>query len=288
MLTTPATRSAISAPRRSEYSEHQGVQRHAAHPLSRSACLGMSEYWLASHAYVCVTENHAVILDLRNDRYIAVPNTQALALRAIVRGWPTVTSNPSPSNAVQDTDASAKKLVSRMLSMQLLTSDPRRGRNASPVAADPPRAALLETVLLHTLLGPEVTPPPVCFMDVVKFLWAFLRARLSLRLRSLEHVIQRVHERKTQQKNRPADIHAMRNLVSRFRLIRPFVYTVKNECLFDAYMLIEYLALYGQYPNWIFGVQTRPFSAHCWVQEADALLNDDPGHAGLFTPIMLV
>jgi hypothetical protein len=38
----------------------------------------------------------------------------------------------------------------------------------------------------------------------------------------------------------------------------------------------------------MFGVMTRPFKAHCWVQIEDVVLNDSLDHVRLFTPIKAV
>jgi hypothetical protein len=51
--------------------------------------------------------------------------------------------------------------------------------------------------------------------------------------------------------------------------------------------LLEFLAVYGHFPRLVFGVQAQPFSAHCWVQHADLLLNATLEDAVAFTPIMI-
>ena len=39
---------------------------------------------------------------------------------------------------------------------------------------------------------------------------------------------------------------------------------------------------------WVFGVRTWPFSAHCWLQIGDAVLDDDPERVGIYPPILAV
>jgi hypothetical protein len=53
-------------------------------------------------------------------------------------------------------------------------------------------------------------------------------------------------------------------------------------------VLLEYLAWYRIFPTWVFGVQTRPFAAHCWLQHENIVLNDTVEHVTRYTPIMTV
>ncbi|WP_312062938.1 lasso peptide biosynthesis B2 protein [Brevundimonas sp.] len=48
------------------------------------------------------------------------------------------------------------------------------------------------------------------------------------------------------------------------------------------------LASRGRGATWVFGVRTWPFSAHCWLQVGDVLLDDDLDRVALYTPIMAV
>jgi hypothetical protein len=52
--------------------------------------------------------------------------------------------------------------------------------------------------------------------------------------------------------------------------------------------LLHYLAPLGIFPEWVFGVQADPFLAHCWVQQAGFVFNDQPDRVRAFSPIMVV
>jgi hypothetical protein len=62
----------------------------------------------------------------------------------------------------------------------------------------------------------------------------------------------------------------------------------QGQCLYRAYLLRAFLASRGRGAAWIFGVRTWPFSAHCWLQIGDVLLDDDLDRVALYTPIMTV
>ena len=62
----------------------------------------------------------------------------------------------------------------------------------------------------------------------------------------------------------------------------------QGACLWRAYLLRRFLQAGGLDADWIFGVRTCPFSAHCWLQSGDLLLDDDLDRVGLYTPILAV
>lgn len=60
----------------------------------------------------------------------------------------------------------------------------------------------------------------------------------------------------------------------------------QGVCLYRAYTLRRFLWSGGQDACWVFGVRTWPFSAHCWLQAGDVLLDDDLDRVALYTPIL--
>lgn len=75
--------------------------------------------------------------------------------------------------------------------------------------------------------------------------------------------------------------------MEKFQYLRPY-YIRKYLCLYDSLALLEFLAHYRIFPQWVFGVTGQPFNAHCWIQESDCVLNDTLEHVRGFTPIMAV
>jgi len=59
----------------------------------------------------------------------------------------------------------------------------------------------------------------------------------------------------------------------------------KLECLQRSALLVRYLAERGLCADWVFGVRTWPFRAHCWVQIADICLTDDAERLRPYTVI---
>ncbi|WP_415289134.1 lasso peptide biosynthesis B2 protein [Brevundimonas sp. S1H14] len=62
----------------------------------------------------------------------------------------------------------------------------------------------------------------------------------------------------------------------------------QGACLHRAFLLLFMLRCAGADAIWTFGVRTWPFSAHCWLQVGDAVLDDDPERVSRYTPIMAI
>lgn len=61
---------------------------------------------------------------------------------------------------------------------------------------------------------------------------------------------------------------------------------IARNCLLDSLALDGWLAHRGFGSHLIFGVASRPFAAHCWLQTGDAILNDSYDNVSRFTPIL--
>lgn len=72
--------------------------------------------------------------------------------------------------------------------------------------------------------------------------------------------------------------------VAVFETLRPFVPRL-GRCLPHSLYMREFLRLQGIATTLVFGVRTRPFEAHCWVEHEGCVLNDAADHVAWFTPI---
>lgn len=62
----------------------------------------------------------------------------------------------------------------------------------------------------------------------------------------------------------------------------------QEACLYRSFMLLRFLGDFGREANWVFGVRTRPFEAHCWIQAGGVVLNDTADHARTYAPILVI
>jgi hypothetical protein len=239
----------------------------------------MQPYLLAPHVYPCVSGQHVVLMDLERDKYVAVIPAHRLA--AWVRGWPVGSmQTPDPPH---EAESGADALVSQMLAHGMLVSDPHVGKLAVPVVTTRAASSLVEFDLDSrgrtgaALLG--------------RFGRSYLQAQLSLKLRPIQAIVEATRDRKTRRAMRgltEPDPARLRVLVSAFTRLRPLFYTLRSACLLDSLTMMHFLGAEGIHPDWVFGVKTEPFDAHCWVQHGEVVLNDAPDRVRQYSPILVV
>jgi hypothetical protein len=253
----------------------------------------MPQYALARHVFVCMQGEHVVFLDVRKDRYFALESARTAGLGYLVPGWPVPapfavdvvrhgadSAAPATVLAEHVDGALLSSVVSLLLEKGILTID--TGKTAAVTVAEPIRSDLTAEALDD---DSRITAPLF-----IRFVAAAVRARLELKYRTFETVVARVRLRgeAARASSHSVSEQELHRLIGAFAKLRPFFFTAKDACLFDALSLSEFLAGYGVYPHWVFGVQSRPFAAHCWLQLGDRLLNDTIDHVKRYTPIMVV
>ena len=239
----------------------------------------MARYALADHVFVCLNGEHLVLLDLKEDRYWALEASKTSGLGALVGGWPVRPTDVTPS-ADSPTPETAEALEV-LRGRGLLADSVPPGKDATPVAA---------TIPVRELVAEGDAATGRAAGSWLGFFAASAIAKIALRTWSFERVIRRVKRRKSLvgPKAGQLDVERARKLLEAFTHYRVFLFSSKNECLYDSLALLEYLSQYAIYPDWVFGVQTRPFAAHCWVQHGDIVFNDTVEHVSGYTPIMVV
>jgi hypothetical protein len=231
-----------------------------------------------------------VFLDVRKDRYFALESSRTAGLGYFVPGWPvqappdvgfaryTGNSTAAVLSETPDRDV-LSGVISLLLEKKILISDPGEGKRAEATVAIPFCSDLTADALDER---PRIGP-----LLFARFATAALSARLLLKYRTFDAVIERVKRRRPATTS-PVAEERLLALVGAFATLRPFFFAAKDACLFDALALSEFLAGYGVFPNWVFGVQSRPFAAHCWLQLEGVVLNDTIDHVQRYTPIMVV
>lgn len=87
----------------------------------------------------------------------------------------------------------------------------------------------------------------------------------------------------------PDSFHEQRLLraVGAFHRARRFV-PIDTICLLDSLSLSMFLSRRHLHARIVLGVTGEPFSAHCWVQAGDIVLNDTVGNAMAYTVIKVI
>jgi hypothetical protein len=246
-------------------------------PFIRFTSMPVPRYLLAHHVFGCMSGEQAILLDLRNDQYLALDIQASRHLSEAVVDWPPILRGQCDSQRA--VDATVQQLIHR----DLLTLDPNKGKPAITVIAPSPTKTLLAAEKLFE--DTRRRPVPVGISRVVAVLLAVVRARMWLRLRGIESIVNAVSHRASEG---PLDEGTARELVALFYAARPFLLSARSACLVDSLSLLLFLRRFGPSPQWIFGIRTGPFAAHCWLQSADIVLNDTVEHVRSYVPIMSV
>jgi Transglutaminase-like superfamily len=264
----------------------------------------MSHYALAGHVFVCLQGEHVVFLDVRKDRYFALEAAQTRGLGALVAGWPAAIEG-ARARAADSSEAVQSSVIALLLERGLLSADAQSGRIATPVTVESLTGELSADAY------EELARPPVS--TVRRFVACAASASFMLRFLGFERVVRRVSRRNQMHSASTAPAHyepvasdaasshaaagpaadsldsdRVHRLVATFASLRPFFFTAKDMCLFETFALSEFLARHGVFPRWVFGVQARPFAAHCWLQHGGIVINDTVDHVGRYAPIMVV
>jgi Transglutaminase-like superfamily len=236
----------------------------------------MARYGLARHVFVCRDEEYVVVLDLKRDRYFSLEASRTAALCLVLPGWPA----PAPENAPPD--CAAEQAAAPLARQGWLLESSADSKHATPARPPAPEAELASTSDTESAkLDPGI---------VLAFVAASVFAKFALHFWRFERIIGRVARRKARRADpaHPFDLARARQLLEAFARMRVFLFSAQQECLHDSLAFVEFLARYGLFPNWVFGVRARPFAAHCWVQQAGVVFNDSVEHVSTYVPIMVV
>lgn len=121
---------------------------------------------------------------------------------------------------------------------------------------------------------------------VLRVLALTLRMRRWLHRRALKDILHDVVRCREAAQPHPQEARLL-DATQRFLRARLTV-PIDPSCLMDSLALTTYLAARGMPSRIVFGVTDSPFSAHCWVQVGDLVLNDTVGNAMAYMPIRVV
>lgn len=230
----------------------------------------MQTYYVSPHIRHCDVDEGGVVLNLRTEKYIALPPPARDALDSVSRGASfDARENPATTEIIQ-----------ALLAAGFITATKEEG--PLPRLSQPrPSESLFET--LHGAACPRFR-----WTDVAAFLAAYTSAACKLKLLRFDHVLQSMHARKSTivPSVRNRDREYIRQLVNAFRWQRLWTYTGTDQCLLDSLVLIDFLCRFNVAAILVLGVQSKPFGAHAWVQWQDKILNDTLEKVSRYTPIL--
>lgn len=211
---------------------------------------------LARDIHVAQVGRDVVFLDVRRDAYHCLADG-ADALTAA-----------SDSSALKVAD---ERLAHALASAELVIAAPPQPRPPPP--APPARSALADDY-----------PQPHLF-DVLAGARALGDLITSYHGRPIHRILSSVRTHGASAASPPSP--ALLACVNDFHRWVPYA-PVPGKCLVRSLLLLRHLRRGGYDAQWVFGVATWPFRAHCWLQCGDVVLDDHPDRLRPFSPILVI
>lgn len=218
---------------------------------------------LRDQLYHCRSGDRTIFLDVGADRYFYLPDKLELMFQNF------------QVNGAQGSDSEFVVLV-----------------DCGILVSAPPSGKRIESM---TLPRPTLNPPTIIGSGSSLTLTSLalahhLLVRHRLRRRRFSAILNVLAARSQTARLMPAGFVSPKQTA---RIVSAFdragiILGVADQCLVRSMSMLAMMHNIGTAPYLVFGVRTNPFSAHCWIQEDDVVLNDSPEHARLFEPILAI
>ena len=208
--------------------------------------------WCSPHVHVAKVDDDVLVLDVLNDRYHCLLNA-ADSLGIGKKG------------ALAPTDAGIRAELQAV----------------GFAEATPPASERLDPILPQRELALSPKPPR---LEVINAALAWGVASVIFRGKPLSALI-RYHHALSRSRTGDADEARLADIVGAARKVRPWI-PFEGACLQRSFQLRCHLATRGVATDWVFGVRTWPFSAHCWLQIGDLVVGDRLTRVLRYTPIL--
>lgn len=222
----------------------------------------MTTYRLDDDLSFCHIDGRPIFLDTKDDRYFRLSGTLERAFNA----------------HVEDADLPPED-IAHLVERRILTETPSFASNTGASIPIASRSALELSSL----------PAPRGIGAVAELFAIVCWTQFQLKTRNLKEILDDVITRRPLGSPLEGDGAELRLLNETYVFLkaRKFV-PIETRCLLDSLSMVTLLARRGLHANIVFGVTSYPFTAHCWVQARELILNDTIGNTKAYTPIRVI
>ena len=210
----------------------------------------------------CRVGDRIIFLDIETDRYFCLSRSAEHSFRALADG-----GIPPPD------DAHVQGLLARGLLMASAASQ-------APAACRPivmPRTSILDLDL-----------PLPALAETTSALCCLAATRVRLKMAGLGRTLSWLSTRKSHlPTSRAVPEGQIERIMAGFASAAHLASQI-DLCLPNSIAVASRMIAKGIRPDVVLGVQLGPFSAHCWVQHEDRLVNDRVDMVRTFTPILIL
>ncbi|KZC23833.1 hypothetical protein RHOFW104T7_11835 [Rhodanobacter thiooxydans] len=221
----------------------------------------MTSYWLHDDLSFCLVDGHPIFLDMGSDRYFRLSGS----MERIFMNW--------LGNACEEND------IALLVERKILTNLSARSRSPrEPIRA--PQLSALELPLSHASCGARI---------LIEVFITVSWTQIQLKTIGIKGTVERGlrPDDKLGMAATGSDQGKLLAAAHDFLEARKLV-PVGTRCLLDSLAMAKFLKRRRMRVNVIVGVTGDPFSAHCWVQAGDMVLNDALGNVRIYSPIRVL
>jgi hypothetical protein len=210
---------------------------------------------LAPSVHAVCVDADLVLLDLARDRYVCLADL-----------------GPSLDASRRSLDHLAPEVAETLRAEELAQDDTPRGPPWRPI--EPPT---------FSAMGDDYDVPS--WRDTKLVQSVLIDAVWGYRRRSLADLVAWSGSRPQPCPQGPPSADLLKQ-VRRFHAWTPFL-PAPGKCLIRSFLLLRLLRQEGHDAQWVFGVRTWPFRAHCWLQHGEVALDDHLERLVAFHPILV-
>jgi hypothetical protein len=216
----------------------------------------------------CDVDGHMIFLDVAQDRYFKLTGPLEKAMRRF--------------QAQEDV---ASSLLENLAAARILVEAPDMETRAAAAPIQLPTRSAAEQ---PAIAGRRFNLAIAC--EVMAIVWSTGRRLRTRPLKTNLDEVRAYRDRKTGAFGAVAPGALEDSLLQanwQFARARRYV-PIEPICLLDSLSLLRFLSRRGLSAHIVFGVTPEPFSAHCWVQAGDMVLNETLSDAHAHTPIRMI
>jgi hypothetical protein len=223
--------------------------------------LGM-RYRLRDNLYAAKADK-LILLDLEADRYFALPPSLEMALREVI--------------AQPETTDPACENIALLVRQKLIVEE--------PTVASNPDTAILPAAERELILPACVRPHWTLTAQL-----AAIQINMAIKCRAMGLNRLRADTFRSRARYAPRQDSGLETyfLIAASFAKLDYIFPVADRCLVRTLSFLRASHVRGYFPSFVVGVQARPFSAHCWAQSGDLVLNDRLENVAGYVPILVI
>lgn len=229
------------------------------------------EYLFRNGIHACAVGGDYVLLDSALDRYLYLSGPQAVWFADIAAVPQAELTGP------------AGQFAERLCDRHVLTRHESLGQ---PILLTPPSEVHAS---VHDLDTDQGIRPSLRHLATLLAFRAACGHRRQARGRRLATALTAAKQwkHKARAKASGSDTRAI-DLARCFHALTPYCFSIHDACFLRSLLLLQFLAHFGVDADWIFGVRSSPFAAHCWVSRNGIVLNEARDTCADYLTIMVI